>query len=77
MPWSRAELERALSSADVIEDYPEAHRALPDCLVLGFVSGKDPVHAVVALDSKKSRIVLVTVYRPDPTRWSDDWRTRK
>jgi hypothetical protein len=77
MPCSRVELERATSSAEIIEDYPEEHRVLPDCLVLGFVSGKIPFHAVVALDPKKGRIVVVTIYRPEPSRWSNDWRKRK
>ncbi|MBP8949290.1 MAG: DUF4258 domain-containing protein, partial [Candidatus Promineofilum sp.] len=47
---TRQEIEAALISAEVIEDYPAAHRPLPDCLVLGWLDWQNPLHAVVALD---------------------------
>jgi hypothetical protein len=53
------------------------HRRLPDCLVLGYLETGDPVHAVIALDEMKERMLIVTVYRPDLERWENDWRTRK
>src|SRR5947207_13066840 len=58
------DVERALGNAVVIEDYPHAHRYLPDCLILAFVSAKEPIHVVVALNESPAYILIVTVYRP-------------
>ena len=75
--WDRVQVEQALVEGDVIEDYPQEHRTLPDCLMLGFSSGGEPIHAVVALDEKLDRLLVVTIYEPDPERWDDDWKTRR
>ena len=72
----KAEVEELLKECIIIEDYPTQTRPLPDCLVLGFLD-RDPVHAVVAIDSDFDRIFVVTVYRPTPERWKDDWEKRK
>jgi hypothetical protein len=74
---TRAQVERALQSCEIIEDYPTVHRPLPDCLVLGWLSIEEPIHAVVAIDERQERIFIVTVYRPDMKEWKNDWRTRK
>lgn len=73
---SRSAIETALASCEVIEDYPAAHRPLPDCLVLATLADATPVHAVIAVDEANERIFVVTIYRPDPVRWIDE-RTRK
>lgn len=75
--WDRLQVERALVDGDLIEDYPEDHRVLPDCLLLGFSPDGDPIHAVFALDEKLDRLLVVTIYEPHPGRWDDDWRTRR
>jgi hypothetical protein len=72
----RSTVEAALTDCEIIEDYPEAHRPLPDCLALAKLDDGKPVHAVVAIDEANERIFIVTVYRPDPARWIDE-RTRK
>jgi len=74
---TRSEVEKALISCKVIEDYPAQHRPLPDCLVLGMLEYSVPIHAVVALDEINDRIFIITVYRPLKERWENDWRTRK
>lgn len=71
------EVETALQRANVIEDYPRAHRYLPDCLVLAFNAAGEPIHSVVAINEPKDYILVVTVYRPTTQEWSSDWRTRK
>src|SRR5690606_595149 len=73
----RKDVEEALCDAEVIEDYPVAHRPLPDCLVLSWLANEVPVHVVVAVDVDKDRIFIVTVYVPTHERWKNDWRTRK
>jgi hypothetical protein len=77
LPYSRSEIESGLSAAELIEDYPLGHRALPDCLVLVFLRDQEPVHLVVAVDSERERLLIVTIYSPDHERWTDEWRKRR
>jgi Domain of unknown function (DUF4258) len=63
-------------NGEVIEDYPDDRRG-PCCLVFLEVDGEQPVHAVWAFDDGSGQAILVTVYRPDPTRWSADLRRRR
>jgi hypothetical protein len=74
---TRTQVEHALETCEVIEDYPTAHRPLPDCLVLGYLTPDEPAHVVVAIDVERDRVFVVTVYRPDSEVWFDDWRTRQ
>jgi hypothetical protein len=60
---------------EIIEDYP-TDRPFPSCLVLGKTSGGAPVHSVWAYNAEVQWAVLITVYRPDPERWTN-WRERK
>lgn len=66
----------ATPSGEVIEDYPTDPRGA-SCLVLIVVGNDRPVHAVWAFDAGSGRAILITVYRPDPSRWSDDFRNRR
>ena len=75
--WSRALVEEGLQSSEVIEDYPTLYRSLPDCLVLGWLATGEPFHAVIAVDEVNDRLFVVTVYKPSPEEWEDDWQTRK
>lgn len=74
---SRMEVETSLAACTIIEMYPDGHRPLPDCLVLAWLRASDPLHAVIAVDTSNDRVFGVTVYRPDPARWSDDWTRRR
>jgi hypothetical protein len=65
----------ATASGEVIEHYPDAFPS-PACLILGRTPGGVPIHAVWAYDPATCYSVLVTVYRPDPARWTADLRTR-
>jgi hypothetical protein len=73
----RRQIERALQTCEVIEDYPTLRRPLPDCLVLGWLTSSKPLHAVVAVDIEQDRLFIVTVYLPNNKEWQNDWRTRK
>lgn len=63
-------------NGEVIEDYPDDRRG-SSCLVLLNVGDEEPVHAVWAFDDGSRRAILITVYRPDPARWSGDLRHRR
>jgi hypothetical protein len=73
----RERLEAALAQCEVIEDYEQVHRSLPDCLVLVLLASGDPVHVVVAIDEENGRLFVVAVYRPSEERWQNDWRRRQ
>jgi hypothetical protein len=74
---TRCQVEWALLRCELIEDYRTLHRPLPDCLVLGWLTSEQPIHAVIAVDTERDRILVVTVYRPNAEEWENDWRTRK
>ena len=61
---------------EIIEEYPE-DRPYPSCLVYGDTFGGEPVHSVWAYNEESGFAVIITVYRPDPTRWKPDWKTRR
>jgi hypothetical protein len=63
------ELEEALGSGEVLENYPEDPRG-HSCLVLGFSSGQ-PVHFVCGR-TRQGRLILITVYRPHMPKWKDE-----
>lgn len=72
-----AEFEDALAHCETIEDYPNDPRG-PSSLVLGF-SGKRPIHAVCALKTDPSEVLIITVYDPSkrPEKWTEAYRRRK
>lgn len=74
---STRDVVNGVSDAVVIEDYPEYGKG-PAVLVLQHDSNDSPIHVLWGIPKgKSSPAVLVTAYRPDPQRWSDDFMRRK
>lgn len=73
------EIVQALTRCDLIEDYSQKTRWLPDCLVFSWLADSRPMHAVIGCNEEDDEILIITVYRPDdrPEDWENDYRTRK
>lgn len=70
-------LVSGLNDAELLEDYPDFPKG-PCVLVLQKDNNDQPIHVVWGIPKgTTSPAVLVTAYRPDPERWTDDFRRRK
>ena len=70
------DLVAGLPDAELLEDYPEFPKG-PCILVLQRDAEGRPVHAVWGIPKGETGpAVLVTAYRPDPAKWTDDFRSR-
>ncbi len=63
------QVKQAILCGEIIEEYPDDY-PYPSCLLLG-----NGLHVVAGLGD--GRLWLVTVYIPDPAKWSADLKTRK
>jgi hypothetical protein len=67
------EIEQAVASAEIIEDYPDDKYG-PSCLLFGYSEEERPLHVQV---SYPPNLKIITVYEPSPDEWQADLKTRK
>jgi uncharacterized protein with HEPN domain len=70
------DLLKSIGTACLLEDYPEFGKG-PCVLLLQTDKLGMPIHTVWGIPKdKKNPAVLITAYRPDPEKWSDDFKRR-
>lgn len=66
-----------VDTAVAIEEYPDYPKG-PCVLVLEQDKANQPIHVVWGIPAgQDSPAVVVTAYRPDPTKWNETWRRRR
>lgn len=69
------EIEAAiLNGGEVVENYADDKYG-PSCLLLGFTNTGRPIHIQCSYPDRHL-IKIITVYEPDPTRWTN-YKMRK
>ena len=69
------EVFEAIQKGETIIQYPD-DKPYPSTLIFGLTNRERPIHTVCALDKDEDRVIVVTVYEPDPDRWIDFRRRR-
>jgi len=72
---SAKKVHQALETGETIEDY-SSEMPEPSRLILGF-QGKRPFHVVTSESPETNEITIITVYVPDPNKWTKDFRSRR
>jgi len=72
---SARDVSQALQSGETIEDY-SAEMPEPSRLILA-AKGRRPLHVVTSENRQSNEVTVITVYIPDPEKWSKDFRSRK
>ncbi|MBU0693362.1 MAG: DUF4258 domain-containing protein [Candidatus Omnitrophica bacterium] len=63
------EIDEAIKTSEVIEDYPDDPRG-NSCLALGFTYEHKPIHFVLG-NLEEEKILIITMYRPKLEEWID------
>ncbi len=70
------EVLEALDAGEIIEEYPD-DQPYPSCLIFGRTQVARPLHIVCAPVLTEQRLIVITIYQPDPARWEADFKGRK
>ncbi|MGB6161739.1 MAG: hypothetical protein WCF33_08865 [Pseudonocardiaceae bacterium] len=70
-----AEFQQLLGHGEVIAEAEDGPAELREIVLL--VEWSRPLHVVTVVDSARQEERLVTVYEPDPSVWTADYRWRR
>ena len=62
------ELANIIRKGELVENYPN-NKPYPSKLVLGRANNR-PLHVVFTFNKEEKSAVVVTVYEPDPRKWT-------
>lgn len=68
-------IKSVIENGDVINEYPD-DTPYSSRLILGY-DGLRPVHVVSAYNPADDTEYVITVYEPDPERWTDGFKERR
>ena len=63
------EVREALADGEIIEDYPQDKYG-PSCLIFGMTAKERPLHVQCSYPARPL-VKIITLYDPDPERWTD------
>lgn len=66
---------QTIEIGETIEDHSDELTS-PSRLILGW-EGKRPIHVVVSENAEANETVVITVYSPEPSQWTKDFKRRK
>jgi hypothetical protein len=69
---STDDIEQAVLTGEIIEEYPE-DKPFPSCLIAGLTKKNEPIHVVCAI---APLVKIVSVYVPEEKEWVDYKRRR-
>ena len=68
------DIETSVLSGEIIAQY-EDDKPFPSCMILGYTSKGQPLHAVVSIN--ENTLWIITEYFPSDDVWVDDYKTKK
>ena len=75
-PITDQQVYEAAIGCTIVEEYPD-DRPYPSVLVGGRTDIGRPVHVVCAYVHEEDKLIVITVYEPDPNRWDEEFRQRR
>ena len=70
------DIEKLLANGAIIEQCPDDY-PLPTILLNGGTVANEPLHAVIAINKLEHKLIVVTVYKPDRHKWTENFSRRK
>jgi len=72
---SEEAVENAVKNGKIVEEYLD-DKPYPSFLVLNFENddATSPIHVVFA--KNKDEIIIITAYRPEKSKWTNNYQTR-
>jgi hypothetical protein len=72
---SRQMILESIDNYEIIESYPE-DKYLPSYLIYSRYR-HTVFHVLFAVDAENTNVRIITAYRPDPKKWSEDFKRRR